>query len=88
MKDQSSDPCKVYSLYNRCQECKDGYILTSNYECLKISPLCSEYNAVGICEKCEPSFILFEGECYPFDQFEEEDDYDPHCAKFSDKVCL
>ena len=36
----------------KCTQCMDGYMLTSSNSCVKISPLCTTYNADGTCSVC------------------------------------
>lgn len=73
----------------KCLACKDGYLLTSQALCVRISPLCAKYNLDGICIECEPSFNLDSGKCYPKDlPTLRSIVYDPLCNRFEKGVCV
>lgn len=73
----------------KCLACKDGYLLTSQAACVKISPLCAKYNLDGICVECEPSFTLDSGKCYSKDLPSLRTVvYDPLCNRFDKGVCV
>lgn len=77
------DPnCKISDSI-RCVECKDGFLLTSQAICIKISPLCNKYNIDGICIECDANFNLDAGKCYPKDMPSiRATYYDPLCSRF------
>lgn len=74
--------CKTSDSF-KCIECKDGYLLTSQSICIKISPLCARYNTDGVCIECDVNFNLDAGKCYPKDMPSIRATYiDPLCNKF------
>ena len=58
------DPCISYDKWGKCEECKDGYILTKFGECKEEIKHCIEYNFIGECSKCDEGYFEGRGTCH------------------------
>lgn len=79
--------CKIND-GSKCTQCLDGFLLTSQYFCIKTSPLCSTYNLDGLCTACEPSFNLVSGKCISKDAVSTSWNIDPLCNRFDKGTCV
>ena len=60
----SEDMCEGFTENGYCSKCPNGFVLTSQYKCMKVSPLCSVYNPeTGECEKCVDTHYVSFREC-------------------------
>lgn len=84
--------CQVYSNYNRCIQCNQGFLLVSTSECQEVNEieLCTEYEptaSLTLCNACEEGYYVLANQCVAR-QNQVSNCQDYHPTRDQCQVCL
>lgn len=79
-KKKNVDNCAIFSTFNTCEECKDGFVLTEDFKCEPYPkediPNCTKYLTATQCIECEEGMHLKDSVCT-------QDSVIPNCVTYS-----
>ena len=55
--------CTKYSAQGMCEQCEDGFYVTSTGECEMLPQNCLSADMNGECLSCEQGYVISQGTC-------------------------